>query len=1059
MARQAGAQPAPTPDDFLCVRTKPAPRIDRSLRFTPQAGVSLRNRLVTQPVTIDMRKALGLCLPAGIAGAPVGDAATFLASYGSRLAHARPPQARPTLDLQRVTNRFGSEDLRLKALHDVMVASSAVLDPPPAPASVPSTFDDFSCWDVERTGGLRGRPAATAPLTIASAIGSWQFDVKTPTRLCFPSNLGGTDPEAPTHPKVLACYLAKLTRTKPAQGKPFPRLAAIANHYGSEQRALTASLDLCVPSDALGVNITPTPLRTTTPTPLRTVTPSPTPTVTPPPDFTLAIAPSEVTVDIGTSAHFTATASYKNGDVVDFTERVVWQSSTDTALPLNEAGDRGRVDAVNGGSAVISVYDELTGVASTDTGGDAILDVNWTLERIEVLPETITRGLGESVRFRANGYFKGGFTRSIADRLTWASSKPAVAAPTNDAEPIDHSKVVAVGIGSAVISATDPLSGITSTASGDDVTMTVVPAMASCDVHLDDVALGVDAYYQFTANGQYPGGFTRNITQQVEWTSDDTGVVAAPNTDGDRSRVIGVSPGETHVNATDTVTGLVCGVHPIVRVEAATTLYLKSPPGRYEWGPKRAGRSWHVIAMEQYAPPVGKERVTQDVVFSSSNPTIVIAPNVAGDRGRIDAVGSGTALIKATDPRNGLESQSVGFRSLDGLKRVRFAIGRQNAILDIAPYPSINTIFLRAVGEFGDGNAALEATDVTYVSDNPAVAVVEFHPSDYFPYWTVTAVAAGVATISATDNATGISSDAFGDSLRIGVRGAIERITLVSPTVTRRVGEAHPFAAVVHYAGGAVENGTQLVEYHSSDTSVAVAPNIYSNKSRIDAVGPGTATISAVDPISGVSSADSGGSATLTVVGPLTRVQIQPPQIARAYGRAFSFTAIGFDAAGRSTNITQDVVWSSSNPAIAAAPNTEGNRSRILAVSSSGTATISAYDVRDGVSSNATGGDATFNADGLIYVLQVTSNETLLKVGDTIQLTTTGLQNNGPTVNLTQEVQYISSDPSVAKAENTPGDRSRITAIKPGSATITARLSTGLEANSHNRVTVIVSHP
>lgn len=50
--------------------------------------------------------------------------------------------------------------------------------------------------------------------------------------------------------------------------------------------------------------------------------------------------------------------------------------------------------------------------------------------------------------------------------------------------------------------------------------------------------------------------------------------------------------------------------------------------------------------------------------------------------------------------------------------------------------------------------------------------------------------------------------------------------------------------------------------------SVAQTPNTPGNKSLVNAVGPGMATISATDPGTGISSTPSGGDATLTVVGP-----------------------------------------------------------------------------------------------------------------------------------------------------------------------------------------------
>ena len=87
--------------------------------------------------------------------------------------------------------------------------------------------------------------------------------------------------------------------------------------------------------------------------------------------------------------------------------------------------------------------------------------------------------------------------------------------------------------------------------------------------------------------------------------------------------------------------------------------------------------------------------------------------------------------------------------------------------------------------------------------------------------------------------------------------------------------------------------------------------------------------------------------------------------------------------------------------------------------------------------------------------------KTQLTVGESIQLTATGFLFfvNEP-ANLTQEVVYTSSDPSVAKAENAPGDRSLIVALKPGVAVISARdPATGIATNHNATVALIVTAP
>jgi uncharacterized protein YjdB len=63
----------------------------------------------------------------------------------------------------------------------------------------------------------------------------------------------------------------------------------------------------------------------------------------------------------------------------------------------------------------------------------------------------------------------------------------------------------------------------------------------------------------------------------------------------------------------------------------------------------------------------------------------------------------------------------------------------------------------------------------------------------------------------------------------------------------------------------ATRNLTQHVVYHSSDVVIVAVPHLDGDKSRIDAVGVGTVTISAVDPTSGITSSTGGGAAAVTV--------------------------------------------------------------------------------------------------------------------------------------------------------------------------------------------------
>ena len=73
------------------------------------------------------------------------------------------------------------------------------------------------------------------------------------------------------------------------------------------------------------------------------------------------------------------------------------------------------------------------------------------------------------------------------------------------------------------------------------------------------------------------------------------------------------------------------------------------------------------------------------------------------------------------------------------------------------------------------------------------------------------------------------------------------------------------YTAIGHFGGGVTQNLTQEVVYSSSDPGVASAPNTPGDRSRIDAVAPGTATISAAHPTAGITTTDTGDDAQLTV--------------------------------------------------------------------------------------------------------------------------------------------------------------------------------------------------
>jgi hypothetical protein len=266
---------------------------------------------------------------------------------------------------------------------------------------------------------------------------------------------------------------------------------------------------------------------------------------------------------------------------------------------------------------------------------------------------------------------------------------------------------------------------------------------------------------------------------------------------------------------------------------------------------------------------------------------------------------------------------------------------------------------------------------------------------------------------------------------------ALERIVLAPSSKTLDVGAVQSFTATGHFSNGSTQNLTQALTYASSAPGVVAAPNTPGSVSQVQAVAPGMALISAVHGPSGVSTTSTGDDATITVLGALERIVVSPASNTIAVDEIDTYTALGHYVGGGTQNLTQTVTWASSDPGVAAALNTPGNKSQVQGVSP-GAATIAATDPSSGISSTDSGDDGALTVIGPLERITLSPVTKTLAVGQFEFYTATGHFGGGSTQNLTQRVEYFSSNTAVAVAPNSPGVRSRVDAVGSGVATISA---------------------
>ena len=176
---------------------------------------------------------------------------------------------------------------------------------------------------------------------------------------------------------------------------------------------------------------------------------------------------------------------------------------------------------------------------------------------------------------------------------------------------------------------------------------------------------------------------------------------------------------------------------------------------------------------------------------------------------------------------------------------------------------------------------------------------------------------------------------------------------------TISVGEFANYTATLLYVNLGRRNVTQSVQYDSSNAAVANAPNTMGNRGRVDAVAPGVVTITATHGDTGLSA-----SGTLTVQGTLEAITLKPLEKNAQVGDVVTYTASGLLSDGNKKNMTQKVVYSSSNTSVAVCPNADGNKSQVQVVGI-GTAVISAVDPVTEIGTGAEGsGTLTVSVPG-----------------------------------------------------------------------------------------------
>lgn len=691
----------------------------------------------------------------------------------------------------------------------------------------------------------------------------------------------------------------------------------------------------------------------------------------------LLVSPGMGAVPVGGSLQLAAVARYSDGTEADVTRAATWSSSA----PTFTVDASGLAVARSSGAASLSAAYEGQNASSALTATEA------TARQLVFMPGSLTLGLRASAPLRLVATFSDGTSADVTSQASFVSSRPAVASVSTSGV---RGVVTALAAGSADI--TGRFGAVSATA---PVVVTAA-AVQSLELTPRSVVIAGNGVVSVRARATYTDGSQSDVSEQAVWTSADVAIATVSNAAGAKGQVRGAGGGAT------VVTAQLRGVSATldVTVQAATLSSLELTPAMTSLD---AGRTAQLRAFAWFSDNTMRD-VTQQAAWSSLTPDVATVSTAVGSRGLVRALANGTATIRVTH---------LG-QTATATVRVQ-----PPTLMQLAINPGAMSVPLglpagfEATAAYSDGSAVPVSDQVVWSSSNPQVAEVLL--SQGYAY--LDSKQPGTVVITAT---------------LAGVAPATATVTITSATLSRiDVSPARPMLPVGAYvelnASGVYSDlTTQYLRYAaswtSSNPSVATVGNGYQDKGWVQALRPGTTTITAT--FNGVSS-----TTVLTVTSAtLQQLQVTPfaPRLPVGFDTALRATGLYSDNTTR--DLTNFVSWTSSAPATASV----GSWAAVQPLQP-GTATITA--TYGGVQGTTV---VTVTSATLTSLAITAPATTPLGVQATRRLSATGTFSDGSTMDVTPYVTWLSSAADVASVSNAWPTQGEVKGLSAGQASVTA---------------------
>ncbi|MEE8471227.1 MAG: Ig-like domain-containing protein, partial [Dehalococcoidia bacterium] len=248
-------------------------------------------------------------------------------------------------------------------------------------------------------------------------------------------------------------------------------------------------------------------------------------------------------------------------------------------------------------------------------------------------------------------------------------------------------------------------------------------------------------------------------------------------------------------------------------------------------------------------------------------------------------------------------------------------------------------------------------------------------------------------------------------------------IAVTPESAVVEVGKTQQFAAVGRYSDGSTAEITAEVTWSSSDSVVVTIDHTGLAIAEAEGIAEITATLGGITSNSAILNA------TAAPVPQVVSIEVTPESSFVSVGDTRWFMAMGTYSDGSTAEITGNVTWSSSDTIVATI-----DESGLVTAEAEGTAEITA--TLDGTTSDSAILYVIVAPTRVLISIEIAPESAAVLVSETQQFTAMGTYSDGSTADITDDVNWSSSDVTVAVID----DAGLATVLAEGVADITASL-------------------